>query len=313
MPVITINYRSLVAFAAGLSLALIAVFAFHTWSADAAPGDTDTTFVPIAPCRLADTRPAPDRVGVNGAFGVDDTRTLAARGANGNCTIPDDAVGLALNVTAVDATTLTFLTFWPDGERPLASSLNPAPGEPPRPNAVNTDLSDTGSFNLYNLAGSVNVIIDINGYYTNTSLRSLASRLADAESRLAGLELGQPFAVMSSSAQSNLVSAAESVLSLELTAPVAGSVTINSHATIEEDDAASRTLCSINDTTAYNGTFGQVWEQDLDPVNATFGEVSGTRTFQIGAGQHATYYLICLNVGTVDIQFVQMTAIFTPD
>src|SRR5262245_63186489 len=113
MPVVTISLRNVVAFAGGLALAVIAIFIFHTWRADAAPGDTDTTFVPIAPCRLLDTRPT-DRIGSQGTLGADDSRTVPTHGTNGNCTIPAAAAGLSLNVTVVGATTLTFLTFWPD-------------------------------------------------------------------------------------------------------------------------------------------------------------------------------------------------------
>jgi len=45
-------------------------------------------------------------------------------------------VALALNVTAIGATAPTFLTVWPGGTRPTASSLNPVPGQPPTPNGV---------------------------------------------------------------------------------------------------------------------------------------------------------------------------------
>jgi len=80
-------------------------------------------------------------------------------------------------VTAVDASAPTFLTIWPDGNRPLASNLNPFPGEPPTPNAVSTSLSPSGTFNIYNLAGSVDVIVDVSGYYTPTSLLTLAAEI----------------------------------------------------------------------------------------------------------------------------------------
>lgn len=175
---ITLRYRTLVAFFAGIAITLTATIVFHAWRADAAQGDNEATFVPITPCRLIDTRPAPARIGPHAAFGIDDTRTLQAHGTNGDCTIPADAVGLSLNVTAVGATTPTFLTVWPDNTRPNASSLNPYPGEPATPNAVVTDLSDTGSFKVYNLAGHVNVIIDVNGYHTNTSLAALLALTA---------------------------------------------------------------------------------------------------------------------------------------
>lgn len=129
-------------------------------------------FIPLGPCRLTDTRPAPDTVGPRSEpLQAGDTITIQAVGENGSCAgadaIPADAVGLSLNVTALRATGRTFLTFWPGGVRPTASSLNPAPGQPPVPNAVITPLSDSGSFNVFNNAGSVHVVIDVNGYFVD--------------------------------------------------------------------------------------------------------------------------------------------------
>jgi hypothetical protein len=126
-----------------------------------------TVLVP-ANCRLADTRPAPDTVGPRTSpLGPAETYTLSAHGTNGNCTIPADATALALNVTALSATApLTFLTLWnADQPQPTTSSLNPAAGQPPTPNAVNVDLSATGQFKIFNALGSVGVIIDVTGYY----------------------------------------------------------------------------------------------------------------------------------------------------
>jgi hypothetical protein len=114
----------------------VIVTLISAWQADATPGDDDTTFVPITPCRRADTRPAPDRIGTQGTVAPDDTTTLAVRGTNGARTIPSDAVGVSSNVAAVNMTApLTLLTNWPDETRPLASSLNPTAGQPPTPNA----------------------------------------------------------------------------------------------------------------------------------------------------------------------------------
>jgi len=314
MPVVTINLRGLVAFAIGLTVTLIAVFAFRGWRADAAPGDVDTTFVPISPCRLIDTRPAPDRVGSQDSFGVNDTRTLQARGSNGQCTIPDDAVGLSLNVTAVSASTLTFLTIWPDGPRPLASSLNPAPGEPPTPNAVATDLSAAGSFNVYNLTGSVNVIVDINGYYTHTSLTTLAAELGLAESRISKLELAQPFAVEASdNTKVVLHSGNKRVLTVSLTAPVDGHVTVNSEAVVTEGDTNQFVSCSLTNGDGFDLDRVQLW---LSTTGNYSGNVNGTRQFDIGAGETGHYHLLCGqdSGGSFDayVDSVSMTAIFTP-
>ena len=125
-------------------------------------------FVPITPCRLFDTRPE-FQVGDRATpLGADETHTLAGTGTVGQCALPADAVGLALNVTAVDATLLTYLTIHPAGAgRPNASSLNPSPGAPPTPNAVNVDLGAGGHFAVYNKQGSVHVFADVLGYYTD--------------------------------------------------------------------------------------------------------------------------------------------------
>ena len=130
---------------------------------------TRTVYVPITPCRLFDTRPAPDTVGPRSTpLGRDETHTVTAHGTSGNCTIPTDAVALAINVTSLGATLPTFLTLWAsDVDRPAASHLNPAPGAPPTPNAVTTNLSPTNQFNFYNRQGSVDVFADVVGYYAD--------------------------------------------------------------------------------------------------------------------------------------------------
>ncbi len=103
-------------------------------------------------------------------LGPGETVTVTAHGTNGECTgtstIPTDALSLSLNVTAVDPTSNTFLTFWGDGPNPGTSNLNPAPAAP-TPNSVNTPISPTGTFNIFNNRGDVNVIVDVNGYYAN--------------------------------------------------------------------------------------------------------------------------------------------------
>ncbi len=126
-----------------------------------------TVLVPITPCRLTDTRSTivDPR---NTPLGPGETYTLGAHGSNGECVgIPTDAIALQLNMTALDATERTFFTVWGDGAQPNASSLNPEPGEPPTPNAVTTDLTADGRFNVFNAFGTVNAIVDITGYYVD--------------------------------------------------------------------------------------------------------------------------------------------------
>lgn len=140
-------------------------------SAEVTAGDRPV-FIALTPCRLVDTRPAPNTVQLRaGPLGTGSTTTISAHGDNGRCvgasTIPSNALSLSLNVTAVRPTQQTFLTFWADGPNPGTSNLNPAPGQPPTPNAVNTPLSAAGTFEVFNNAGEVDLVIDVNGYYAH--------------------------------------------------------------------------------------------------------------------------------------------------
>ena len=127
-------------------------------------------FVPIVPCRLFDTRPAPDNVGPRATpLGAGEVYTQQVGGPNGNCNIPTDATAISMNVTAVGGTAGSFLTVYPADapERPQASNLNWTPGSPAIPNKVDVKLSATRAINLFNLAGSINVLADVVGYYAD--------------------------------------------------------------------------------------------------------------------------------------------------
>jgi hypothetical protein len=81
-----------------------------------------------------------------------------------------------LNVTVVNATASSFLTVWPSDEgRPLASSLNWVAGAPATPNKVDVKLSADGKISLFNLAGTVDVLADVVGYYSPATVTTTAS------------------------------------------------------------------------------------------------------------------------------------------
>ncbi len=154
----------------GAALALVLGAGGVLTSSAATPG-TASTFVPITPCRLADTRPGTDNIGTrNTPIGPNDTFSAQVTGTNGNCTIPTTATGVSMNITAIAPTAASFLTVWPtDQTRPLTANLNWTAGQAPTPNAVTATLSTTGAISLYNLSGNVDVTIDIVGYYQPAS------------------------------------------------------------------------------------------------------------------------------------------------
>ena len=140
----------------------------HFASADVTSGDRPV-LVPIDTCRIADTRPAPDNVGpISSPLGPAETITIDAQQAGTDCTgqIPASATALSLNVTALNATSNSFITIWPEGPLPTASALNPEPGTRVF-NAVTTEVTASQTFQIYNNRGNVDVFVDINGYYDN--------------------------------------------------------------------------------------------------------------------------------------------------
>ncbi|MCU1389022.1 MAG: hypothetical protein JWL72_2360 [Ilumatobacteraceae bacterium] len=140
--------------------------------AGAATSGTSSVYVPSVPCRLADTRPAPDGVGARiGAINGAETVNFAVWGSNGGCTIPATATGIVTNITAVNATASSYVTVFPADAvaRPAASNLNVVAGGPPSPNQVTVGLSSTGAISAYNNSGTVDLIIDVVGYYQAAS------------------------------------------------------------------------------------------------------------------------------------------------
>jgi hypothetical protein len=133
----------------------------------AADTGSRSVFVPITPCRLIDTRPGTDNVGPrNTPLGANDTLLVTVRGTNGNCAIASDATAIVMNTTAVSPTSASYITLFPaDAARPLASNLNVIAGQAPVPNLVTVPLSSAGQISIFNLAGSVDIVGDVTGYY----------------------------------------------------------------------------------------------------------------------------------------------------
>jgi alpha-tubulin suppressor-like RCC1 family protein len=79
--------------------------------------------------------------------------------------VPATATAVVFNLTATDATDSTYVTAWPDGSpRPSASSMNLAAGAV-RPNLVTVAVPPSRKVDLYNHVGSVDLIMDLAGYY----------------------------------------------------------------------------------------------------------------------------------------------------
>lgn len=316
---VTLRVRSMLWLATGVVLTLLAtLLVAQEWRVDAAPGDTDSTFVPTSPCRLFDYRPEPHTVGPRSApLGEGETHIQKVTGSNGDCTgplaIPSDAVAVALNVTAVNPTAQSNLRVFPAdvATAPLVSNLNFSAGQTPVPNKVDVKLSPDGKIKLLNFRGSVSVVGDVVGYYTDSTLKELHERIT-------ALETSQPFAVASHNGTGvNLTETPTAYVSVSVTAPAAGHVTLNSTTNVVHSAEDGDVFCAIFQTASIPAV-------DIDPgtpsrqrfetsLPSDAGSLSGTRRFSIAAGATVSYSVACKERG--DLGFISetnLTAIFTP-
>ena len=139
------------------------------------------------PARFADTRvgePTVDGLGPKGAAAAGGTVVVPIAGRNG---LPVEGVGaVAVNLTATGATRSTYLTAWPTGEpRPHASNLNLAAGRTVANMAI-VKVGADGSISVFNNQGTVEVIVDVLGWFPVG-----ADYTAEVPARFADTRLGE--------------------------------------------------------------------------------------------------------------------------
>ncbi len=112
---------------------------------------------PISPVRVLDTRVS------GGAIGQGETRALGMLSTAG---IPAAGVSaVAANITITGGTASSFLTVSPAGfSRPTASTLNWLPNQT-RSNLAQTALGIYGAVSFFNAVGSVDLVVDVVGWY----------------------------------------------------------------------------------------------------------------------------------------------------
>jgi hypothetical protein len=123
-------------------------------------------FVPITPCRLADTRYTAGPYG-GPALAAGTSRDFVVPDAS-SCSIPYTAEAYSLNVTAVPSGKLNYMTVWPTGQpQPTVSTLNSPDGRV-KANAAIIPAGTDGGVSVY-ATDTTNVILDVNGYFVPSS------------------------------------------------------------------------------------------------------------------------------------------------
>ena len=133
---------------------------YNAGSGGECKGSNASSFVPLTPCRVVDTRNA------SGALGGPSITGGSSRDfpiPNGSCGIPYNASAYSLNVTVVPQGPLGYLTIWPTGQpQPLASTLN-SDGRI-KANAAIVPAGSSGAVSVF-ATDTTDLVLDINGYF----------------------------------------------------------------------------------------------------------------------------------------------------
>ncbi|MET3804607.1 hypothetical protein ABIB25_001602 [Nakamurella sp. UYEF19] len=131
---------------------------------------SEALFVPVTPCRIADTRKGGGFMANNAsrAFYVTGTTGFAPQGGkSGGCRIPTGATGVTANVTAAGTVSDGYLTGYPTGSiAPITNFIT---------THRNFNLTANPTFALAagnarpltiaNHGGNTHVVVDVTGYY----------------------------------------------------------------------------------------------------------------------------------------------------
>ncbi len=136
-----------------------------TWLFTTGVPATGLRFVPVVPCRVADTR------GASGTFGGPTMTAGSSRSfpvPQSGCGIPGTALAYSMNVTVVPQGPLYYLTLWPTGQSQAQVSTLNSWGGIVVANAAIVPAGTGGAVSVF-VPNATDVILDINGYFDTSS------------------------------------------------------------------------------------------------------------------------------------------------
>lgn len=120
--------------------------------------DTGSRYTPLTPKRILDTRTTIG--GHHAKLGAKGALTLTVPG------LPADATAVAVNLTGTSATAPTYLTAYPAGaSTPIASNVNLSATDSTAAAFAAVTLGAGHKITIYNRASTVNVVVDLLGYF----------------------------------------------------------------------------------------------------------------------------------------------------
>jgi hypothetical protein len=129
-------------------------------------GDTPPTFTAITPSRVFDTRPGEGGLRTVSKVKISGLTELRVKMTDLSDLVPASGVGaVSLNVTVTEAGGSGYVTVYPCGTRPNASSLNYTAGQT-IPNAVIAPVSAQGEVCFFSTQPT-HILADVNGWFAN--------------------------------------------------------------------------------------------------------------------------------------------------
>lgn len=142
---------------------------------------TGSSYVPLSPYRLLDTRLTADPLGPGGSQNLTVTSVDS---------VPAAATAVVLNVTVTGSSKASYVTVYPAGETtPNVSNLNFTAGETVANLAV-VQVGASGQVTIFNSVGTVQVIVDLEGYFELASGASSGSYAALPPARITDTRAG---------------------------------------------------------------------------------------------------------------------------
>lgn len=166
------------------------------WAAAVMEGSGRSSYTPVGPARLLETRVGEGLSTVDGQFNGGGARgelSVTELQVTGRAGIPTRSGSVALNITVTNPLKAGFVTVYPCGpERPNAAQLNHAAAATVS-TAVVAKLTDRGTVCIFTLSAT-DLIVDVNGFFPDgTSFKAtkparlLETRVGDGLSTADGL------------------------------------------------------------------------------------------------------------------------------
>lgn len=169
------------------------------WAAAVREGSGRSSYTPVGPARLLETRTGPGLSTIDGRFqgvGVRGAGSFSQVQVVGRAGVPASAVAVAMTVTVINARAPGYVTVYPcDTDVPNASQLNYATGATVSATVV-AKVAASGWVCVFTLA-DVDMAVDVAGYYPagstyvpSSPARLLETRAGDGLATVDGQSLG---------------------------------------------------------------------------------------------------------------------------